>query len=493
MTFGQIFIEISIFLLFAFLVFKAASSISNYWRYLTVGKKYYRSQSRDNISNTSRETRLLLEFLHNNFTKEEQSILYNLIIKKVENPPIKIYEMYEKIYGVIRVRMSVLDITLIEENIKKYYYEYLYDPNQYPFENKAIKVAYKKLTNIEKYKQTAKLDPLFIIVITLSGLFKEVEKHKKKVIENIRTEYNKELANRQKHIFDSYLVTYPELAEEITRLTSTKFTKYGNYYDNICRKYYKKYPKTFTEANNYLESFYTDYNKSLLKLVKRLQKEYDKKQKEIKLQAEKKVKKLKKEEEFNQLSKDVGVEVAKYITKNPLTSEEVGLRYEQYIGYLYEEEGFEVIYNGATQGKKDGGRDLIVTINKTTLIVQCKNIRVSNEIHENAVNQLNTVYQKYARKHSEEEVSPRLITTHDNLDEEARDSLEMFAIRHKVIPMSYNYPMIKCNINKATGKKIYHLPTDGQYNRIKIRKRQGNFYSWSPSEAEQYGFTRTLL
>ena len=285
-----------------------------------------------------------------------------------------------------------------------------------------------------------------------------------------------------------------EIVKKIDYYTKKEFTKYGNHYQNIYNKYEKKQPKNFNEAVLFIKNFKSDYEKSLSNLVKRLQKEYDKEQKEIQQQEERNDKRAERREKFILLTNNVGEELAKHITKYPLTSEEVGLRYEQYIGYLYEEEGFDIVYYGATKGVKDGGRDLIASKKGITIIIQCKNRKATGEIHENTVNQLNTVYLKYGKLNPHiKNVRPALITTHDNLDDDAKESLKLFNISHKVIPMSDDYPMIKCNINKATGKKIYHLPTDGQYNRIKIRKKHGNFYCFSPSTAERYGFIRTKI
>jgi len=315
-------------------------------------------------------------------------------------------------------------------------------------------------------------------------------------VDPLNAEYVKELIYSRDTIYTSIKTLFAEkdmkdASKKLDHYSKTSFTKYGNHYDNIYKKYRKKSPKTTEEANKYLDSFIDEYEKAMENLGHRLIKEEQKERDKLLEDIIKKHKKFEREKEFMELSSKVGNELAKYITKYPLSPEEVGLRYEQYIGYLYEEKGCEVIYNGATKGKNDGGIDLIVKIKKKTLIVQCKNIRRKNNIHENVVNQLNTVYQKYAKKNPREEVSPMLITTHDNLDKEAMESLEIFNILHTIIPMTYKYPMIKCNINKTSGAKIYHLPIDGQYKYIKIRRKQGNFYSWNPSEAERYGFIRT--
>lgn len=52
-------------------------------------------------------------------------------------------------------------------------------------------------------------------------------------------------------------------------------------------------------------------------------------------------------------------ELNRYL-RRPLASDEIGLLYERYIGYLYELTGHVVHYNGALNGYFDRGRDLIV-------------------------------------------------------------------------------------------------------------------------------------
>ena len=52
------------------------------------------------------------------------------------------------------------------------------------------------------------------------------------------------------------------------------------------------------------------------------------------------------------------------------------------------------------------------------------------------------------------------------------------------------YPCIKCNISKKDGKKIYHLPFDQQYDKVKIEPGHGEFYCRTVEEAEKQGFRR---
>lgn len=52
-----------------------------------------------------------------------------------------------------------------------------------------------------------------------------------------------------------------------------------------------------------------------------------------------------------------------------------------------------------------------------------------------------------------------------------------------------SYPMIKCNISGRDNEKIYHLPFDQQYDKIKI-DREGEFFATTVKEAEDAGFRR---
>ena len=51
--------------------------------------------------------------------------------------------------------------------------------------------------------------------------------------------------------------------------------------------------------------------------------------------------------------------------------------------------------------------------------------------------------------------------------------------------------MIKCNINRLSGEKIYHLPFDINYDKTVIDPAQGEFYAATVQQAESAGFRRT--
>ena len=52
------------------------------------------------------------------------------------------------------------------------------------------------------------------------------------------------------------------------------------------------------------------------------------------------------------------------------------------------------------------------------------------------------------------------------------------------------YPVVKCNVSRLSGEKIYHLPFDQQYDKTLIEPSRGELYAWTVAEAEALGFRR---
>lgn len=200
----------------------------------------------------------------------------------------------------------------------------------------------------------------------------------------------------------------------------------------------------------------------------------------------------KKQEHINQW----GEYLAKY--KYPeefnitLSKEELGKRYERYIGYCFEKDEWKVEYNGIIKGLEDRGVDLYVRKKNKLLIVQCKRYGKDRFVRENTIQQLKGVLDTEIRKNPNSEVKATLFTPNDNLDENAQNELNYSAIKHivKQHPLNEDYPLIKCNItDKKSGKqKIYHLPGVGMYDRIKIEYKKGESYVFTEEEAERRGF-----
>jgi hypothetical protein len=187
--------------------------------------------------------------------------------------------------------------------------------------------------------------------------------------------------------------------------------------------------------------------------------------------------------------------------KRKKTSWEIGRDYERYIGYQYEKLGWEVEYHGANRGLEDLGRDLIARGNGQTIIIQCKYWGQWKDIHENAVFQLfgSVVDYLFEHKllHDGEDVFQALkrnglrglFVTSTNLSERALIACKALGIEvNATMPLEPDYPRIKCNVGK--NEKLYHLPFDQQYDRIKIEPSKGEFYATTCAEAEAAGFRR---
>lgn len=166
----------------------------------------------------------------------------------------------------------------------------------------------------------------------------------------------------------------------------------------------------------------------------------------------------------------------------------IGKLYEQYVGYLFEKDGYSVEYYGVHQGLHDLGRDLICEGKGSIKFVQCKNWSKSKTIYEKHIFQLfGTVYQ-YKRNHPSKNVTGVFYTS-THLSDLARDFAQEFGIEvFEDFPLK-PFPIIKCHVSK-TGELIYHLPFDQQYDVTKIEPQHGDFYCMTVSEAESRGFRR---
>lgn len=223
----------------------------------------------------------------------------------------------------------------------------------------------------------------------------------------------------------------------------------------------------------------------------------DKKKQEVILEEEriKEKERHQKEIEKNELIKKYGWEIYEYVYHGYLKPEEIGKRYERFVGYLYEKMGYKVEYHGIKMGKEDGGIDIIATDKSHVVIVQCKRRGQLNQIHVNTVKQLIGTLADYRAEFPEKNVECVLYTQNDNLDDSARKTLSRHPdIVHLVEKYPFDegkeYPLIKCNIGKDN-ERIYHLPTDAMYDRIKIEIKKGESYVYTELEAEALGFRRT--
>lgn len=165
---------------------------------------------------------------------------------------------------------------------------------------------------------------------------------------------------------------------------------------------------------------------------------------------------------------------------------QVGIEYERYVGYCYEQKGYKVRYFGATEGLEDMGRDLIVSKGKKLFVIQCKRWASEKTIHEKHIFQLYGTTILQVMEHPECQVSGIFITTTSlsSLAKSCANYLHIAVVEK--FPLK-PYPLIKCNISRDDDK-IYHLPFDQQYDRVIINPSDGDCYVSTVQEAESKGF-----
>jgi hypothetical protein len=187
------------------------------------------------------------------------------------------------------------------------------------------------------------------------------------------------------------------------------------------------------------------------------------------------------------------------------SSWELGRDYERYVGYLYENAGFRVYYQGIEAGLEDLGRDLIAKRNGEVKVIQCKYWSQYKTIHEKHICQLFGTTLKYwleqkkiLRKRQKQFLASLVkkdkisgvFVTSTNLSDIAKDFAVELGIQVKDKFPLEEYPSIKCNISKRTGEKIYHLPMDQQYDRTLVEKDRDECYVGTVADAEKLGFRR---
>ncbi len=169
---------------------------------------------------------------------------------------------------------------------------------------------------------------------------------------------------------------------------------------------------------------------------------------------------------------------------------QVGRDYEMYVGYKYSLKNYNIEYSGIIKKLEDMGRDLIATKDEEILIIQCKNWSQDKIIHEKHIFQLygtvvlyqiNTLYKVKGIFITSTALSEKakLVANYLNIEVIENYSLGQF-------------PRIKCNINRQTQEKIYHLPFDQKYDKTIIEPKKGEFYAYTVEEAESQGFRRAF-
>lgn len=184
--------------------------------------------------------------------------------------------------------------------------------------------------------------------------------------------------------------------------------------------------------------------------------------------------------------------------KRPKSKWLIGRLYERFIGYLYEEQGYDVDYVGIFKGFEDLGRDLICRKEKDFVVIQCKNWAKFRTIYEKHIFQFfGTVFQ-YRDENPDRKVRAIFYTTTELSKLAQRFASELGIELRENFKFDKNYPCIKCHTSKtdtpyaSRGTKIYHLPFDQQYDKTKLENKYGEFYCKTVKEAEDAGFRRAF-
>jgi hypothetical protein len=167
---------------------------------------------------------------------------------------------------------------------------------------------------------------------------------------------------------------------------------------------------------------------------------------------------------------------------------EIGRLYERFIGAKYESNGWRVNYHGATEGLEDLGRDLVCEKGAQVRIVQVKYWASHKTIREKHIFQLYGTTFLYSRHAGVGKNVRGVLFCTSQVSDVAKEAAEALAIKISHYPMNKDYPMIKCNVNGQD--KIYHLPFDQQYDRVRIGTVPGECYVKTTAEAERKGFRR---
>ncbi|MGB2799632.1 MAG: hypothetical protein WBC82_07310, partial [Dehalococcoidia bacterium] len=190
-----------------------------------------------------------------------------------------------------------------------------------------------------------------------------------------------------------------------------------------------------------------------------------------------------------------------YWGKSNKSNWQIGRDYERYIGYLYEQKGWNVYYHGK-KGYEDLGRDLICKKVNVVEIIQCKYWAREKIIHEKHIYYLfGTTVEYFLENFGGQEnlqlalfpnlvqkrnVTPKLIITIE-VSPKAAQVAKVLGVVIEKIPFE-RYPSVKCNVSRRTEEKIYHLPFDQQYDTTLIEEERLERYVETVEEAEALGF-----
>ena len=174
----------------------------------------------------------------------------------------------------------------------------------------------------------------------------------------------------------------------------------------------------------------------------------------------------------------------------PMTPGQIGRFYERYVGHLYENDGHDVTYYGAIKGYSDYGRDLIVKTPTETLIIQTKCWSKRRSVHEKDIYQLFGTMTHFKLTQEDQKRKTRAVFyTTSQFTSLAKQAAQVLGVELRVEKLNRSYPMIKCSITPM-GDKIYYLPFDNAYDRVKINRQRDEHFVRTVNQAVKKGFKR---
>jgi hypothetical protein len=320
-----------------------------------------------------------------------------------------------------------------------------------------------------------------------------IENKRKNMLDNIMNELDKNLADREKaYRWLAPMVADIKIAIQEMNRPFTEQVKYRSM-DSMVKVSILKAEKEKVLEENLVLKYQMAYIRSAVPSVDDII-EYDEEQSTNERVQDDPWVFLAKDEYAMLSDTEKDKRALEYYKKRKKKKWEIGRDFEQCIGYECEKLGYAVQYYGIEKKYEDLGRDLIIENNRVIRIIQCKYWSKNKTIHEKHIMQLYGTLVKYKidNPHVNKPVDAVFIT-HTTLSDTAKEFAIALNIDFIENVELREYPIIKCNVNRiGDGKitRIYHLPMDLQYDKIKMNKKEGDFYAWTIEEAERNGFRR---
>ena len=159
------------------------------------------------------------------------------------------------------------------------------------------------------------------------------------------------------------------------------------------------------------------------------------------------------------------------------------------LGYRYEKNGWQMLYNGVLKGLKDKGIDLIGARGNEKILIQAKGWKNTRVIDSDIIYRLAGATKTYNISNNTNHLG--VLVTSAKVPKDVRQLAEELNISINIIPFKKYYPVIKC----VESEKKFYLPPETiggtpRYDEIIIDITAGDQHAYSIEEAEALGFSR---